>query len=140
MQMSVPEATDISGESAQTHAAYGTEPGKNSFANNCLLARRLCERGVRFVQLYDWGWDAHGDMESTSLKGGHQRKLKVLDKAVTALLLDLKHRGMLNDTLLVCGAEFGRGWAHSSSVCSSSSAFCRLVMRTGISSRPCPQR
>jgi len=108
MQMSVPEATDISGESAQTHAAYGTEPGKNSFANNCLLARRLCERGVRFVQLYDWGWDAHGDMETTSLKGGHQRKLKVLDKAVTALLLDLKQRGMHNDTLLICGAEFGR--------------------------------
>jgi len=108
MQMSVPEATDISGEPPQVHAAYGTEPGKNSFANNCLLARRLCERGVRFIQLYDWGWDAHGDMESTSLKGGHQRKLKVMDKAVSALLADLKQRGMLDDTLLICGAEFGR--------------------------------
>jgi len=108
MQMSVPEATNISGESSQVHAAYGTEPGKNSFANNCLLARRLCERGVRFIQLYDWGWDAHGDMESTSLKGGHQRKLKMMDKAVSTLLADLKERGMFNDTLLICGAEFGR--------------------------------
>ncbi len=108
MQMSVPEATNISSEPAQIHESYGTEPGKNSFANNCLLARRLCERGVRFIQLYDWGWDAHGDMELTSLKGGHQRKLKVMDKAVAALLADLKQRGMFEDTLLICGAEFGR--------------------------------
>jgi len=108
MQMSVPEATNISSEPAHIHESYGTEPGKNSFANNCLLARRLCERGVRFIQLYDWGWDAHGDMESTSLKGGHQRKLHVMDKAVSALLGDLKQRGMFEDTLLICGAEFGR--------------------------------
>jgi len=108
MQMSVPEATNISSEPAHIHESYGTEPGKNSFANNCLLARRLCERGVRFIQLYDWGWDAHGDMELTSLKGGHQRKLKVMDKAVAALLADLKQRGMFEDTLLICGAEFGR--------------------------------
>ncbi len=108
MQMSVPEATNISSEPAHIHESYGTEPGKNSFANNCLLARRLCERGVRFIQLYDWGWDAHGDMETTSLKGGHQRKLHVMDKAVSALLGDLKQRGMFEDTLLICGAEFGR--------------------------------
>jgi hypothetical protein len=108
MQMSVPEATDISSEPAHVHASYGTEPGKNSFANNCLLARRLCERGVRFVQLYDWGWDAHGDNETTSLTGGIQRKMKVMDQAVAALLADLQQRGMLEDTLLVCGAEFGR--------------------------------
>jgi len=108
MQMSVPEATDISSEPQHVHESYGTEPGKNSFANNCLLARRLCERNVRFIQLYDWGWDAHGDTEGTSLQGGHQRKLKVMDKAVSALLADLKQRGMIKDTLLVCGAEFGR--------------------------------
>jgi hypothetical protein len=108
MQMSVPEATDISKEPAHIRESYGVEEGKNAFANNCLLARRLCERGVRFIQLYDWGWDAHGDNEMTSLTGGIQRKMKVMDKAVAALLADLKQRGMLDDTLLVCGAEFGR--------------------------------
>ncbi len=108
MQMSVPDATDISSEPKHVHESYGTEAGKNSFANNCLLARRLCERGVRFIQLYDWGWDAHGTDEGTALKGGHQRKLRTMDKAVSALLADLKQRGMLEDTLLVCGAEFGR--------------------------------
>ncbi len=108
MQMSVPEATDVSKEPAQIHAMYGTEAGKNSFANNCLLARRLCERGVRFVQLYDWGWDAHGDGEATSLTGGIKRKSESMDKAVGALLTDLKQRGMLEDTLVICGAEFGR--------------------------------
>jgi len=108
MQMSVPEATDVSNEPAHIHESYGTEPGKNSLANNCLLARRLCERGVRFVQLYDWGWDAHGDRDSTSLTSGIPRKMKVMDKAVGALLIDLKQRGMLEDTLVICGAEFGR--------------------------------
>ncbi len=108
MQMSVPEATDVSNEPAAIHQMYGTEPGKNSFANNCLLARRLCERGVRFIQLYDWGWDAHGDNEMTSLNGGILRKMKVLDKALAALLSDLKQRGLLKDTLVICGAEFGR--------------------------------
>jgi hypothetical protein len=108
MQMSVPEATDVSGEPAHIHEMYGTDGGKNAFANNCLLARRLCERGVRFVQLYDWGWDAHGDNEGTSLTGGIQRKAKTMDKAVAGLLRDLDQRGMLNDTLVVCGAEFGR--------------------------------
>jgi len=108
MQMSVPEATDISREPASVQERYGTEPGKNSFANNCLLARRLCERGVRFIQLYDWGWDAHGDNEMNSLTGGIQRKMKVMDQAVAALLADLKQRGMLDDTLVICGAEFGR--------------------------------
>ncbi len=108
MQMSVPEATDLSKEPAHVQASYGIEPGKNSFANNCLLARRLSERGVRFIQLYDWGWDAHGDNEANSLTGGIQRKMKVMDQAVAALLADLKQRGMLEDTLLICGAEFGR--------------------------------
>lgn len=108
MQMSVPEATDLSRESPATHAMYGTEPGKNSFANNCLLARRLSERGVRFVQLYDWGWDAHGDHEGNSLTGGQVRKMRQLDKSVAALIRDLKQRGLFEDTLLICGAEFGR--------------------------------
>jgi hypothetical protein len=108
MQMSVPEATDVASEPAHIHEMYGTEQGKNTFANNCLLARRLCERGVRFVQLYDWGWDAHGDNEMNSLHGGTLRKTKVMDKSVTALIKDLKQRGLLDDTLVVCGAEFGR--------------------------------
>ncbi len=108
MQMSVPDATDLSRESTATHELYGTEPGKNSFANNCLLARRLSERGVRFVQLYDWGWDAHGDSEGNSLTGGQARKMRAFDKAVAALVRDLKQRGLFEDTLLVCGAEFGR--------------------------------
>lgn len=108
MQMSVPEATDLSHETPATHAMYGTEPGKNSFANNCLLARRLSERGVRFVQLYDWGWDAHGDHEGNSLTGGQARKMQAFDKSVSALVRDLKQRGLFEDTLLVCGAEFGR--------------------------------
>jgi len=109
MQMSVPEATDISREPKAIHEMYGTEPGKNSFANNCLLARRLCERGVRFVQLYDWGWDAHGESAGTDLNGPNQLgKMHGMDKALGALLSDLKQRGMLEDTLVVWGAEFGR--------------------------------
>jgi hypothetical protein len=108
MQMSVPDATDLSGEPAHIHELYGTDGGKNAFANNCLLARRLCERGVRFIQLYDWGWDAHGDNEGTSLTGGIKRKAAAMDKAVAGLLRDLEQRGLLKDTLVVCGAEFGR--------------------------------
>jgi hypothetical protein len=108
MQMSVPDATNVAAEPKHIHEMYGTEPGKNSFANNCLLARRLCERGVRFVQLYDWGWDAHGDNEGTSLTGGIRRKAAVTDKALAALIRDLEQRDMLKDTLIVCGAEFGR--------------------------------
>ena len=108
MQMSVPEATDVASEPKHIHEMYGTEPGKNSFANNCLLARRLSERGVRFVQLYDWGWDAHGTDESTSLTGGIRKKAGVADKALAALIRDLDQRGLLEETLVVCGAEFGR--------------------------------
>lgn len=108
MQMSVPAATDIASEPKHVHDAYGTEPGKNSFANNCLLARRLCEHGVRFIQLYDWGWDAHGTNKDTSLVDGIQQKARVMDQAVAALLRDLKQRDLLKDTLVICGAEFGR--------------------------------
>jgi hypothetical protein len=108
MQMSVPDATNVAAEPANIQEMYGTELGKNSFANNCLLARRLCERGVRFVQLYDWGWDCHGDNEGTSLTGGIRRKAAKMDKALSALVRDLEERGMLEDTLVICGAEFGR--------------------------------
>lgn len=103
MQTSVPELMDISQESQQTHDMYGTEPGKTSFANNCLLARRLVERGVRFVQLFDQGWDHHGSVFTALPK-----KAKQVDQPITALIKDLKQRGLLEDTLVVWGAEFGR--------------------------------
>jgi hypothetical protein len=103
MQTSVPELMDISQEPGHIHQMYGTEPGKTSFANNCLLARRLVERGVRFVQLFDQGWDHHG-----SVFDALPRKCKQVDKPITALLKDLKQRGMLDNTLVVWGAEFGR--------------------------------
>jgi hypothetical protein len=108
MQMSVPEAMDISKEPDYIHEMYGTEPGKSSFANNCLLARRLAERGTRFIQLFDWGWDSHGDGKATALNAGFSDKCKGIDKPMTALIKDLKQRGMLEETLVVWGGEFGR--------------------------------
>ena len=108
MQTSVPETMDISQEPEYIHQMYGTEPGQSSFANNCLLARRLAERGVRFIQLYDWGWDMHGTSRSSGLREGFAEKCNQIDKAMTALLLDLKQRGMLEETLIVWGGEFGR--------------------------------
>ncbi|MBX3112379.1 MAG: DUF1501 domain-containing protein [Fimbriimonadaceae bacterium] len=108
MQSSVPELMDVSKESPETHALYGTTPGQPSFANNCLLARRLLERGVRFVQLYHWGWDQHGDSESNDLTHGLGRQTLATDQASAALVMDLKRLGMLEDTLVVWGGEFGR--------------------------------
>lgn len=108
MQVSVPEVMDISKEPAYIHQMYGTEPGKASFANNCLLARRLVEQGVRFVQLFHWGWDSHGADKFTSLKGGFLDQCREVDKPMAALLEDLKQRGLLEDTLVVWGGEFGR--------------------------------
>lgn len=108
MQASVPEAMDIDDESPATHEMYGTEPGKVSFANNCLLARKLVERGVRFVQLFDYGWDMHGTIEKESLNIGLGQKCRDIDRPMTALIKDLKQRGMLEDTLVVWGSEFGR--------------------------------
>lgn len=108
MQTSATEAFDISKESTKIHDLYGTEPGRESFANNCLLARRLVERGVRFVQLFDWGWDSHGGGESESLHHGFVRKCKSIDQPAAALLRDLEQRGLLEDTLVVWGGEFGR--------------------------------
>ena len=103
MQTSVPELMDISRESRQTLELYGAEPGKASFANNCLLARRLVERGVRMVQLYDADWDHHADI-ATRLP----RKCKDVDQGMAALVRDLKQRGLLDDTLVIWGGEFGR--------------------------------
>jgi len=108
MQMSVPEAMDISKEPAYIHEMYGTEPGKTSFANNCVLARRLAERGVRFIQLFHWGWDSHGAGAAEALNIGFKKRCKEVDAPITALLTDLKQRGLLDDTLIVWGGEFGR--------------------------------
>jgi len=108
MQSSVPELMDISKESAATHEMYGTEPGKKSFANNCLLARRLVERGTRFVQLYHRGWDHHGADQSTDIKHGLVTRCQEVDKAAAALIKDLKQRGLLDETIVVWGGEFGR--------------------------------
>ena len=108
MQMTVPEATDISSEPEYIHQLYGTEPGKNSFANNCLLARRLAERGVRFIQLYHRGWDSHGSNDFENLHGGFKERCLEVDQAMTALIIDMKKRGLLEETLVVWGGEFGR--------------------------------
>ena len=103
MQMSVPELVDISKEPKGVLDLYGAQPGDGSFASNCLLARRLAERGVRFIQLYHRGWDAHGN---TPKQVGVQ--CRDTDQPTAALLRDLKQRGMLDDTLVVWGGEFGR--------------------------------
>ena len=108
MQMSVPEAMDIRQESKNTLEAYGAEPGVSSFGNNCLLARRMVEKGVRFVQIFDWGWDFHGTNPKEDLRDGLTRKCASTDQALTALLADLKQRGLLESTLLVFSGEFGR--------------------------------
>jgi hypothetical protein len=108
MQSSVPELTDISAEPAAVHAMYGTEPGKVSFANNCLLARRLIERGVRFVQLYHRGWDTHGASVGTDIAQRVPELCLETDRAATALVNDLKQRGLLDTTLVIWGGEFGR--------------------------------
>ena len=103
MQASVPELMDISGEPKHIHEMYGTSPGRSSFANNCLLARRLVERGVRFVQLMDQGWDHHGSIFQQLPK-----KARQVDRPIAALIKDLKQRGLLEETLVIWGAEFGR--------------------------------
>jgi hypothetical protein len=108
MQIAVPDVMNIADEPAYIHEMYGTEPGKESFANNALLARKLVEKGVRFVQLFDWGWDSHGTDPGTALDQGFITKCRQTDKTITALLLDLKQRGLLDETLVVWGGEFGR--------------------------------
>ena len=108
MQLSVPEVMDINEEPAYIHEMYGTEPGKSSFANNCLLARRLVEKGVRYVQLFHWGWDTHGTGPDNALNGGFRDRCREVDQPMTALIKDLKQRGLLDETLIVWGGEFGR--------------------------------
>ena len=108
MQMSVPEVMDITRESAATLENYGAKPGEASFANNCLLARRLVEQGVRFVQLFDWGWDFHGTNPGEDIRDGLTKKCATMDQPVAALLKDLRQRGLLDETLVVLGGEFGR--------------------------------
>jgi uncharacterized protein (DUF1501 family) len=108
MQIAVPEVMDISKEPKEILDLYGAEPGKASFANNALLARRLAEQGVRYVQLYDWGWDTHGTGAGDDIMTALPNKCKQTDRAVAALLKDLKQRGLLADTLVVWGGEFGR--------------------------------
>jgi uncharacterized protein (DUF1501 family) len=99
----VPELTDLSKEPADVLEKYGAEPGKETFANNCLLARRLAERGVRFIQLMDGGWDHHAAIPTLLRK-----KMEEADKPIAALLGDLKDRDMLQDTLVIFCGEFGR--------------------------------
>ena len=108
MQMSVPDVMDIAGEHPGTLELYGAEAGGGSFANNCLLARRLAERGVRFVQLFDWGWDTHGTGAHDDIITQLPMKCEQVDRPITALIMDLKQRGMLEDTLVIVSGEFGR--------------------------------
>jgi hypothetical protein len=103
MQSSAPELMDLTKESKETLEMYGAQPGKSSFANNCLLARRLVERGVRFVQLFHEAWDQHGNLVKDLRKNCEDT-----DRACTALVKDLKQRGLLDETLVVWGGEFGR--------------------------------
>src|SRR6056297_1440860 len=104
MQSSVPELADMSDETAQTLELYGVQhPGDGSFASNCLMARRLAERGVRFIQLYHRAWDHHGNIERDLPKAAED-----VDRPTAALIKDLDRRGMLDDTLVIWGGEFGR--------------------------------
>jgi hypothetical protein len=107
MQIAAPELTQIENETQSTLDLYGAVPGKSSFANNCLLARRMVERGVRFVQLYHTDWDHHGG-KGADLDTALDSVCREVDQASAALILDLKQRGMLDDTLVIWGGEFGR--------------------------------
>lgn len=107
MQTSGPELMDLADESPATLEAYGATPGKSTFANNCLIARRLIERGTRFVQLYHTGWDHHGNRLNNLAEKLDEVALDV-DRASATLVRDLKQRGLLDDTLVIWGGEFGR--------------------------------
>ena len=108
MQTTVTDVMDISKEPDYIHEMYGTEPGKSSFANNCLLARKMVEKDVRFVQLFDWGWDSHGSSKSEAIEGGFRDKCRQIEQTMTALIKDLKQRVVLDETLVDRGGEFGR--------------------------------
>jgi hypothetical protein len=108
MQDSVPAAMDIHREPKNVLDMYGAKPGQVAFANNCLLARRLVERGVRFVQLFDWGWDIHGTAPDTDIMTQLPKKCRETDRPIAALIKDLKQRGLLGETLIIWSGEFGR--------------------------------
>jgi uncharacterized protein (DUF1501 family) len=108
MQASVPDVMDISKESKETLESYGAQVGGASLGNNCLLARRLAEKGVRFVQLFDWGWDFHGTNPKEDIRDGLTNKCSTMDKPIAALIKDLKERGLFDETLIIIGGEFGR--------------------------------
>jgi hypothetical protein len=108
MQLHATEAFDIKQEPAEVHQMYATRPGEEAFANNCLLARRLAERGVRFIQLFHWGWDSHGASASESLDHGFKDRCVEVDQPMAALLQDLDRLGLLEETLVVWSGEFGR--------------------------------
>lgn len=108
MQQSVPELTDLSQEPESIHRMYGAQPGVPSFANNCLLARRLVERGVRMVQLVDLDWDHHGDRKQSDILHALPDQCRSVDQPIAALIRDLKQRGLLDETLVVWAGEFGR--------------------------------
>jgi hypothetical protein len=108
MQTSVPAVMDIAKEPKEIHQLYGTKPGQRSYANNCLLARRLVQSGVRFVQLYHWGWDHHGDSKENDIRYGLVDRCRETDQANAALIKDLKRLGLLDSTLVLWGGEFGR--------------------------------
>src|SRR5258708_32929916 len=107
MQTAAPDMMNLADETKETVDLYGIEPGKPSFAMNCLLARRLVERGVRFVQLYHTDWDHHGN-KGTELGESLDKICRETDKPAAALVKDLKQRGLLHDTLVVWGGEVGR--------------------------------
>ncbi len=108
MQTSVPEVCDLRKEPSSVIEAYGATPGQPSFANHCLLARRLVEAGVRFVQLFDWGWDGHGTGPSDDLVTQFPKKCRETDRPIAALIEDLDARGLLDETIVVWSGEFGR--------------------------------
>jgi len=103
MQTSIPELTDLKEESKETFEMYGADPTKHSYARNCLLARRLAEKGARFISIMDGGWDHHSNIPRSL-----PRKCESIDKGTGALIADLKQRGLLDDTLVVMTGEFGR--------------------------------
>jgi hypothetical protein len=107
MQTSAPDLMDLGQETEATLKSYGAQPGTTSFATNCILARRLIERGVRFVQLYHTNWDSHGG-PGENLNADFEKVVKDVDQASAALVLDLEQRGLLDDTLVIWGGEFGR--------------------------------
>lgn len=108
MQMTAPQVVDIAAEPQHILDMYGAKPDRGSFANNCLLARRFAEAGVRYIQLYHSGWDSHGAAENEALNAGFKDRCREVDQPIAALLADLQQRGMLDDTLVIWSGEFGR--------------------------------